>query len=73
MGAQIDGDGTSTIEIQGVERLHAATHRVVTDRIELGTYMLAPAMCGGEVECLGGKISLLEAYCEKLDARRAFP
>lgn len=68
MGAQIDGDGTSTIEIQGVERLHAATHRVVTDRIELGTYMLAPAMCGGEVECLGGKISLLEAYCEKLDA-----
>lgn len=68
MGAQIDGDGTSRIEIQGVERLHAATHRVVTDRIELGTYMLAPAMCGGEVECLGGKISLLEAFCEKLDA-----
>jgi len=68
MGAQIDGDGTATITIQGVERLHAATHRVVTDRIELGTYMLAPAMCGGEVECLGGKISLLEAFCEKLDA-----
>lgn len=68
MGAQIDGDGTPTITIQGVDRLHAATHRVVTDRIELGTYMLAPAMCGGEVECLGGKISLLEAYCEKLDA-----
>ena len=68
MGAQISGDGTPSIEIQGVDRLHAATHRVVTDRIELGTYMLAPAMCGGEVECLGGKISLLEAFCEKLDA-----
>lgn len=68
MGAQIDGDGTSTITIQGVDRLHAATHRVVTDRIELGTYMLAPAICGGEVECLGGRINLLESFCEKLDA-----
>ncbi|WP_386172997.1 UDP-N-acetylglucosamine 1-carboxyvinyltransferase [Sulfitobacter sp. R86518] len=68
MGAQIDGDGTSRIEIQGVDRLHGATHRVVTDRIELGTYMLAPAMCGGEVELLGGRIDLLSAFCEKLDA-----
>ena len=68
MGAQIDGHGTSTITIQGVERLHGATHPVVTDRIELGTYMLAPAITGGEVECLGGKIELLEAFCEKLDA-----
>jgi UDP-N-acetylglucosamine 1-carboxyvinyltransferase len=68
MGAQIDGHGTSTITIQGVDRLHGATHPVVTDRIELGTYMLAPAITGGEVECLGGKIELLEAFCEKLDA-----
>ena len=68
MGAQIDGHGTSTITIQGVDRLHGATHPVVTDRIELGTYMLAPAITGGEVECLGGKIQLLEAFCEKLDA-----
>ncbi|WP_223424860.1 UDP-N-acetylglucosamine 1-carboxyvinyltransferase [Tateyamaria pelophila] len=67
MGAQIDGDGTSTIEIQGVDRLHGATHRVVTDRIELGTYMLAPAICGGEVELLGGRIDLVGAFCEKLD------
>ena len=67
MGAQIDGHGTSTITIQGVDRLHGATHPVVTDRIELGTYMLAPAITGGEVECLGGKIELLEAFCEKLD------
>ncbi|MDB9946476.1 UDP-N-acetylglucosamine 1-carboxyvinyltransferase [Ascidiaceihabitans sp.] len=67
MGAQIDGDGTSTITIQGVDRLGGATHPVVTDRIELGTYMLAPAFCGGEVECLGGRMDLLTAFCEKLD------
>lgn len=71
MGAQIEGDGTSTITIQGVDRLGGATHQVVTDRIELGTYMLAPAICGGEVELLGGRISLLEAFCEKLDAAGA--
>ncbi|UWR72674.1 UDP-N-acetylglucosamine 1-carboxyvinyltransferase [Phaeobacter inhibens] len=68
MGAQIDGEGTSTITIQGVDRLHGATHPVVTDRIELGTYMLAPAICGGEVELLGGKRSLIEAFCNKLEA-----
>ena len=68
MGAQIQGDGTSTIEIQGVDRLSGATHPVVTDRIELGTYMLAPAFCGGEVTCLGGRIDLIGAFCEKLDA-----
>lgn len=68
MGAQIAGEGTSEISIQGVDRLHGATHPVVTDRIELGTYMLAPAICGGEVECLGGRIALVESFCEKLDA-----
>lgn len=68
MGAQIDGDGTSTITIQGVTSLHGATHPVVTDRIELGTYMLAPAIAGGQVELLGGRMSLVGAFCEKLDA-----
>lgn len=68
MGAQIEGEGTRTITVQGVDRLGGATHRVVTDRIELGTYMLAPAFCGGEVTCLGGRIDLLAAFCEKLDA-----
>ena len=67
MGAQIDGEGTSTITVQGVDSLGGATHSVVTDRIELGTYMLAPAICGGEVTCLGGRIELLAAFCEKLD------
>ena len=67
MGAQIEGEGTSTITIQGVDRLGGATHPVVTDRIELGTYMLAPAICGGEVECLGGRMDLVGAFAEKLD------
>ena len=67
MGAQIEGEGTDTITIQGVDRLHGATHPVVTDRIELGTYMLAPAICGGEVELLGGRRDLVGAFCDKLD------
>ena len=68
MGAEIEGEGTSTITIQGVDRLNGATHPVVTDRIELGTYMLVPAICGGEVECLGGTLELVGAFAEKLDA-----
>ncbi len=68
MGAQISGEGTSTIEIQGVEKLGAATHPVVTDRIELGTYMLAPVFTGGEVECLGGRLELVTSFVEKLDS-----
>ncbi len=67
MGAQIDGDGSSTITIQGVESLHGATHPVVADRIELGTYMLAPAFTGGEVELLGGRRDLLGAFCDRLE------
>ena len=67
MGAQINGAGTSTITIDGVDRLGGATHAVVTDRIELGTYMLAPAICGGEVECIGGRLDLVEAFVAKLD------
>ncbi len=67
MGAQIEGEGTSTITIEGVDRLHGATHAIVADRIELGTYMIAPVIAGGEVECLGGRIDLLPAFCEKLD------
>jgi UDP-N-acetylglucosamine 1-carboxyvinyltransferase len=67
MGAEIEGEGSDTIIVQGVDALNGATHQVVTDRIELGTYMLAPAICGGEVECLGGKRDLLEAFCDKLE------
>ncbi|MDR5650991.1 UDP-N-acetylglucosamine 1-carboxyvinyltransferase [Ruixingdingia sedimenti] len=68
MGARIEGEGTSTITIEGVETLSGATHAVVTDRIELGTYMLVPAITGGTVECLGGRLELVAAFAEKLDA-----
>jgi UDP-N-acetylglucosamine 1-carboxyvinyltransferase len=68
MGARIEGEGTSTLTIEGVTDLHGATHQVVTDRIELGTYMLAPAITGGEVECIGGRLDLVAAFAEKLDA-----
>ena len=68
MGALIDGEGTDTIVIDGVDRLHGATHQVVTDRIELGTYMIAPAIAGGEVELLGGDIALVETLTQKLQA-----
>ena len=68
MGAQIAGEGTSQITVQGVDRLHGATHPVVADRIELGTYMIAPAIAGGEVELLGGRRDLLATFCDKLEA-----
>ncbi len=71
MGAQIEGAGTPTIEVQGVDRLHGATHRVVTDRIELGTYMLAPLIAGGEVTCAGGSRALLETFCTRIEAAGA--
>ena len=67
MGAQISGEGTSIITVQGVDSLTGATHPVVTDRIELGTYMLAPAIAGGDVELLGGRRDLLAAFCDKLE------
>lgn len=71
MGAQIEGEGTSTLTIQGVDRLGGATHQVVTDRIELGTYMLAPVIAGGKVELLGGRRDLVAAFSDKLEAAGA--
>ena len=67
MGANISGDGSTEIIIEGVETLHGTTHKVVTDRIELGTYMMAPLIAGGEIELLGGKRQILESFCKKLE------
>jgi UDP-N-acetylglucosamine 1-carboxyvinyltransferase len=66
MGAIIEGKGTSKIIIEGVSQLYSAKHAVISDRIEMGTYMLAPIIAGGEVEIIGGNIKLLEAFSEKL-------
>src|SRR5271167_2637198 len=60
MGARIRGAGSSTIEIEGVARLNGATHRVLPDRIEAGTYATAVAMTGGEVLLEGVSEDLLE-------------
>ena len=67
MGADITGQGTSTIRITGVNKLKSAEHSVIADRIELGTYMLAPVIAGGEVELIGGTRELIGAFCEKLE------
>eukprot|EP00903_Cladosiphon_okamuranus_P001210 g1208.t1 len=66
MGARIEGEGTSTIRIQGVPRLHGAHHSVVPDRIETGTYAMAVAMTGGDVLLQGARADLLDAALDTL-------
>lgn len=66
MGANIKGAGTDVITIIGVEKLNGATHNIVCDRIEAGTYMVAAAMTGGEVKLLNARADLLDAVIEKL-------
>jgi UDP-N-acetylglucosamine 1-carboxyvinyltransferase len=74
MGAKIEGAGTSTIRIKGVAKLHGARHRINPDRIEAGTFLIAGAITGGDlnVDCcdpahLGAVIAKLEACGVKLD------
>ncbi|MEC9407167.1 MAG: UDP-N-acetylglucosamine 1-carboxyvinyltransferase [Abyssibacter sp.] len=71
MGAQIEGAGTSTIRIQGVERLHAAEHRVLPDRIETGTFLVAGAISRGRVQVRDTDPTLLDAVLLKLEAAGA--
>jgi len=66
MGARISGAGSDRITIEGVERLHAATHAVMPDRIETGTFIAAAAAAGGDVAILGTQPDTLEAVSEKL-------
>jgi UDP-N-acetylglucosamine 1-carboxyvinyltransferase len=66
MGANITGAGTDVITIIGVEKLNGATHNIVCDRIEAGTYMVAAAMAGGEVKLHNARADLLDAVIEKL-------
>src|SRR5215469_16289056 len=74
MGAKIEGAGTSTIKVQGVTSLHGARHRINPDRIEAGTFLLAGAITGGDlnVDCcepkyLGALIAKLEECGVRLD------
>ena len=67
MGAQIEGAGTSTIRIKGVARLGGATHAVIPDRIETGTFALAAAMAGGEVRLVKTRSDFIEALLVKME------
>lgn len=66
MGARISGAGTDVIRIHGVERLHGASHRIMPDRIETGTYLAAAAITGGEVRLTGTSAGYLDAVIDKL-------
>ncbi|MCB2059266.1 MAG: UDP-N-acetylglucosamine 1-carboxyvinyltransferase [Novosphingobium sp.] len=66
MGAKIEGVGTSELVIHGVPRLHGATYRVMTDRIEAGSYACAAAITGGEVLLQNAKIEEMEATAQAL-------
>jgi UDP-N-acetylglucosamine 1-carboxyvinyltransferase len=55
------------VEIQGVDTLGGTTHPVIVDRIELGTYMIAPAIAGGQVDLIGGKKELLGEFWNSLE------
>ncbi len=74
MGAKIEGAGTSTIKVQGVSRLHGARHKINPDRIEAGTFLMAGAITGGDlnVDCcdprhLGSLLSKLEQCGVRID------
>jgi UDP-N-acetylglucosamine 1-carboxyvinyltransferase len=67
MGAHIDGAGTSTIVIDGVERLHGAEYAVLPDRIETGTFLAAAAMTGGHVRARHARPHTLSAVLGKLE------
>ena len=66
MGAKIGGIGSSTLQVQGVDRLHGAEHTVIPDRIETGTYAMAAAMTNGDVVLDGARADLLQEVLQTL-------
>jgi UDP-N-acetylglucosamine 1-carboxyvinyltransferase len=67
MGAQIEGAGTSTMTIHGVERLHGAEYEVLPDRIETGTFLVGAAMTGGKVRARNARANTLDSVLAKLE------
>ncbi|MDO2948198.1 UDP-N-acetylglucosamine 1-carboxyvinyltransferase [Aeromonas simiae] len=67
LGAKIQGAGTDTLTIDGVERLHGGSYRVQPDRIETGTFLVGAAVTGGKIVCRNTDPSLLEAVLVKLE------
>ena len=66
MGARISGAGTDVIRIQGVEKLHGASHAIMPDRIETGTYLCAAAITGGDIRLLKTSAAYLDTVVDKL-------
>jgi len=66
MGARIEGAGSDTITIVGVDRLHGASHRVMPDRIESGTFLVAAAAAGGSITLTDTRADILDNVLEKL-------
>jgi UDP-N-acetylglucosamine 1-carboxyvinyltransferase len=66
MGAKVQGAGSDIIQIDGVESLHGVTHRIIPDRIEAGSFVIAAAITGGEVLVKGARADHLEAFLIKL-------
>src|SRR5881394_4602902 len=66
MGAKIEGAGTATIRVKGVSKLKGAKHRIIPDRIEAGTFIIAGAMTGGDLNIAGCEPSHLDALLSKL-------
>jgi UDP-N-acetylglucosamine 1-carboxyvinyltransferase len=67
MGAKVEGAGTSTIHITGVQKLHGATHAVIPDRIETGTFAVAAAMAGGDVRLTKTRSDFIEPLLLKME------
>jgi UDP-N-acetylglucosamine 1-carboxyvinyltransferase len=67
MGAKVEGAGTAIITITGVSKLHGATHAVMADRIETGTYAVAAAMAGGEVRLTRTRGDFIQALLDRIE------
>ena len=63
MGAQIEGAGTHQIRVRGVEKLHGARHRIIPDRIEAGTFIIAGALTGGDLHRHGLRSRITSTRC----------
>ncbi|MCC6757564.1 MAG: UDP-N-acetylglucosamine 1-carboxyvinyltransferase [Arenimonas sp.] len=66
LGAKIDGIGTSTLTVEGVERLHGGSYAVQADRIETGTFLVAAAMTGGRITCRRARADTMDSVLQKL-------
>src|SRR5438552_3538203 len=67
MGAEIEGIGTDRVRIRGAKRLHGATHTIIPDRIETGTYLMAAAITGGDVELVNARHEPIAAVARILE------